>query len=67
VEVVLPDDKLDYLLDKPFDAVKYFFEEEMKKLNIDDLEEFNHYYAVNAVVFEICSIATRKPFYEMIL
>jgi hypothetical protein len=61
-----PDKSLDHLLDNKYEAVDYFFKDEISMLNFDKLNDFNHYYALNAVVFEICYMGTAKPFYEMI-
>ena len=46
--------------------VEKFFSDDLKNIDFKDLKEFNHFYALHLVVFEICHMAIKKPLSEMI-
>jgi len=56
-EITTPNSIYEHLLYKPFEAVDYFFRDLTKPNHISKEDWNNHLYAINIVVFELCSIA----------
>jgi len=65
-DLIFANDTLDYLLDKPQEALDYFCSSLIQPPSVDEELWWNHIFALRVVVYELVSVTTKKPLLELL-